>query len=407
MLSRIALVAAVIACAASPAMALYEKDSLVENLNPMNFNTHIKKQDSMNKVKIIEFYSATSPACKSFEKEYNEVAKQLSGIVKVAAVNCDAHKKLCDDYSVTSHPTLKVIPPGGFGVQDFTGERNAKAVYAWAVRFMTHFVEKVSADNLDGFLNQHAGKYKALLFTDKPKTPLIWKGLSVDLHGKMTLGEVKSSEKGVCSRYKVTKFPTILVVKPGQKKPIKFEDKIVYKDLFDFLNRYQETFAMENLAADEEQAAKKPWLSEAFPQLHALSAPDVCYNAEAVCVLAVTKSGPDGKAPKEVYDAVMAAKAKYTSTGGAKFAFMWVDADVETGFSSALGVGNPGLVALRTGKRTRFGKSELDNPLSSDSLGSFLDRVLGGDIQYKPLKDGPPALNPPPAEEKDDKKKKK
>lgn len=164
---------------------------------------------------------------------------------------------------------------------------------------------------------------------------------------------------------------------------------------------------MENLQADEEQAAKKPWLSEALPQLHALSAPDVCYTADSVCVLAFTKPGADGKAPKDVYDNVMSAKAKYASTGGAKFAFMWVDGEKESGFASALGVSNPGLVALRTGKRTRFGKSELDDPLSSDALGSFLDRVLGGDIQYKPLKDGPPALNPPPEEEKDDKKKKK
>lgn len=140
---------------------------------------HIKKPDSMNKVKLIEFYSGSNAACKSFVKEYNELAKQIQGIVKVTAVDCDKHKKICDDYSITSHPTLKVIPPGGFGTQDYTGERNTKAVYAWVVKFLTHFVEKVSADNLDAFLNAQAGKYKALLFTDKPKTPLIWRGVSL------------------------------------------------------------------------------------------------------------------------------------------------------------------------------------------------------------------------------------
>lgn len=36
----------------------------------------------------------------------------------------------------------------------------------------------------------------------------------------------------------MTKFPTILVVKPGQKKPIKFEEKVEYQELFEFLNRY-------------------------------------------------------------------------------------------------------------------------------------------------------------------------
>jgi protein disulfide-isomerase A6 len=404
MMSRLALLAC-LACVLCPAAALYEKDSLVENLNPMNYNTHIKKQDSMNKVKLIEFYSESSASCKSFVKEYNELAKQLKGIITIAAVNCDKHKKICDDNGVTSHPTLKVIPPGGFGTQNYAGERNSKAIYSWVVKFMTHFVQKVNADNLDGFLNAQAGKFKALLFTDKPKTPLIWKGLSVDMETQMTLGEVKSSEKGVCARYKVTKFPTVLVVKPNQKKPIKFEGKIQYGELFEFLNRYQETFAMENLAADEEQALKKPWLSESFPELHALSAPDVCYNSDAVCVIAFTKTGADGKAPKEVTDAIMSAKTKYGSTGGAKFVFMWADAEKEAGYATALGVTNPGLVAMRTGKRTRFGKSEMENPLGSDSLGNFLDRVLGGDLQYKPLKEGPPALNPPPVEEKAEKKK--
>ncbi len=182
--------------------------------------------------------------------------------------------------------------------------------------------------------------------------------------------------------------------------------QIDYKELFEFLNRYQETFAMEKPAADEEEAMKKPWLSEPLPELHALSAPDICYGGEAVCVLAFTPAGADGKPSKDVYDAIMTAKNKHGNSGSSKFVFMWVDANKEQGFAGALGVSNPGLVALRTGKRTRYGKSELDNPLSADAIGSFLDRVLGGDIQYKPLKDGPPALNPPPPEQKDDKKKK-
>ena len=74
-------------------------------------------------------------------------------------------------------------------------------------------------------------------------------------------------------RFKVTKFPTILVVKPGQKKPIKFEGKFTdIREIFEFLNKYQETFALENNAADEELALKKPWLSEAVPELTSISA---------------------------------------------------------------------------------------------------------------------------------------
>ena len=163
-------------------------------------------------------------------------------------------------------------------------------------------------------MEQEAGKYKALLFTDKPKTPLMWRGVSVDLKGKMTLGVVQKDDKGVCSRYKVTKFPQILVVKPGQKKPIKFDGKLTdIREIFEFLNKYQETFAMENSAADEELAQKKPWLSEAVPELTSLSAQDVCYGADAWCVIVAGKRGADGKLEKSVLDTVIASKSKHAS----------------------------------------------------------------------------------------------
>ena len=47
-----------------------------------------------------------------------------------------------------------MIPPGGFGTQDYSGERNEKAVYAWTLKFFSHFVEKVNSENVDAFLNK-------------------------------------------------------------------------------------------------------------------------------------------------------------------------------------------------------------------------------------------------------------
>ena len=135
----------------------------------------------MNHVKLIEFYTETCANCKSFAKEYKELAKQLKGVIKVTAVDCVKEKKICSEYDVKTYPTLKVIPPGGFGVQDYSGERTAKAVYPWVMKFFSHFVEKVTADNIEAFLNKNAGKYKTLLFTDKPKTPLLWRGVRLNL----------------------------------------------------------------------------------------------------------------------------------------------------------------------------------------------------------------------------------
>ena len=45
-------------------------------LNNLNFGTHIKKPDSMNHVKLIEFHK-DSANCKSFVKDYNSLAKTV------------------------------------------------------------------------------------------------------------------------------------------------------------------------------------------------------------------------------------------------------------------------------------------------------------------------------------------
>ena len=100
----------------------------------------------------------------------------------------------------------------------------------------------------------------------------------------------------------------------------------------------------------------------------------------------------------------MASKGKH-SGGTVKLSFMWVDAEREKTFVSALGIDSaPKVAVLRTGKRTRYAKSE--DAVTAANLEKFLERVLNSDVQYTNLKGGPPALTKiePPA---DDKKKKK
>ena len=48
-------------------------------LNHLNFGTHIKKPDSMNHVKLIEFHK-DSANCKAFVKDYNSLAKTVCSL---------------------------------------------------------------------------------------------------------------------------------------------------------------------------------------------------------------------------------------------------------------------------------------------------------------------------------------
>lgn len=101
-----------------------------------------------------------------------------------------------------------------------------------------------------------------LLFTDKPKgTPIIYKGLSVAFEKKLNFGLVRSSDSVLVSKYGIKKFPTVIVVKTGEKKPFVYEGKqFNFEGLFDFLNIYSEVFVPGG-GSSLDSSATKQWMT--------------------------------------------------------------------------------------------------------------------------------------------------
>ena len=54
---------------------------------------------------------------------------------------------------------------------------------------------------------------------------MIYKGLSVAFEKKLNFGLIRSSDDILIDRYGIKKFPTVIVVKTGEKKPIFFNEK--------------------------------------------------------------------------------------------------------------------------------------------------------------------------------------
>ena len=53
-----------------------------------------------------------------------QVAASLKGVAQVGAVNCDDHRKLCQQEGVKGYPTIKAFVPGGpKGGKLFKGDR--------------------------------------------------------------------------------------------------------------------------------------------------------------------------------------------------------------------------------------------------------------------------------------------
>ena len=86
------------------ASALYKFPGPVVELTPANFDKEVIKGDEMW---MVEFYAPWCGHCKSLAPSWELAAKQLRGVVKVGAVDMDAHPSLGQPYDVKGFPTLK------------------------------------------------------------------------------------------------------------------------------------------------------------------------------------------------------------------------------------------------------------------------------------------------------------
>lgn len=54
----------------------------------------------------VNFYSPMCSHCHHLAPTWKEVAKLLSGVVKIAVVNCKDNRKLCYQVGINAYPTL-------------------------------------------------------------------------------------------------------------------------------------------------------------------------------------------------------------------------------------------------------------------------------------------------------------
>ena len=99
----------------------------------------------------------------------------------------------------------------------------------------------VTSDNYQSFMERDPSKYHVLLFTERKTTAPIFKSLSKQFKDKLLFGEVrKTSEKELVDRFKVTQFPTLLVITDPQG----YEGERYTGDLkIDRLNKFLNTYS--------------------------------------------------------------------------------------------------------------------------------------------------------------------
>lgn len=220
--------------------AIYTKKSPVLQVDAKDYDRLIAKS---NQTSIVEFYAPWCGHCQNLKPAYEKAAKNLEGLAKVVAVNCDedANKQFCGTMGVQGFPTLKMVRPRKGGgkpmVEDYQGERTASAIVNAVVQAINNNVVKVEDKTLDKFLNTKNETAKAILFTDKGTTSALMKALAIDFLDVITIGQARNKETKAVETFGIKKFPTLVLLPGGDAPGIVYEGEIKKPAMVKFLSQ--------------------------------------------------------------------------------------------------------------------------------------------------------------------------
>nr|POF19990.1 putative protein disulfide-isomerase [Quercus suber] len=219
--------------------AFYTKSSPVLQLDASSYRSLIEKS---NHTSIVEFYAPWCGHCKNLKPAYEKAAKSLTGLAKVAAVNCDeeSNKPFCGSMGVQGFPTLKIVKPGKKAgkpiVEDYQGARTAKAIVDAVVDKIPNHVARLKDADYAAWLEADS-KPKALLFSDKGATSALLKAIAVDFLGGVSVAQVRNKEKEMVEVFSVTKFPTFVLLPEDGRDPIIYDGEMKKEAMVAFLSQ--------------------------------------------------------------------------------------------------------------------------------------------------------------------------
>merc|ERR1719502_766216 len=222
-------------------------------------------------------------------------------------------------------------------------KHETKAISGKLSKMIPDHSTKVTKDNVDTWLTSDASKPKVLIFSNKKTPPTILKALSSDTGFKRTakFGFVTEDEADVCAKFKVKKFPSLVMQRRSgtELKKETYTGEMNFRALQEWVNPYVESGVGDKVGAGAAQEADsnleddQPWLSQEVPELTSKSANSICFKGEGLCVIYLK----DGAADQKEIDMLSGLSKKFTSQlsdRGAKMKWMWLNLGTETEFKA-------------------------------------------------------------------------
>merc|ERR1712054_599377 len=172
-------------------------------------------------------------------------------------------------------------------------------------KMIPDFSTKLTKDTADSWLSADASKPKVLVFSNKKNPPTILKALSSDTVFKRTakFGFVTEDEADVCAKFKVKKFPSVVMQRKvgTELKKETYSGEMNFGKLHEWVNPYVESGVGDKVGAGAAQEAEsnleddQPWLSQEVPELTSKSTNSICFKGEGLCVIYLKDGAADQK----------------------------------------------------------------------------------------------------------------
>lgn len=372
----------------------------------------------------VEFYADWCDHCKELAPKWERLATRLDGVARVGAVDADASSKLVARHSVQGYPTIltfagRVVGDARPSVE-YEGDRSVVALANHVKAHLPTYVAVVRPSGVDAFFDDARRLPHVLLFSPKNTTSPLYKGLSAAYAGQLSLGELRTANNpdaaATLARFRLTgrdtprpKLPALLAFPPSSSAPAeavwhtgKMDPPSLRSFLDDIVARMGPS-AAGSAAAGGGGGAGAGGDAPTFEQPTvadmgvAVLSSRADYDAHCgaredgrLCALSLGAGlvSESGRAEVEA----LAERFRFDN-----LAFAVADTGASAGaaaLAEVLGVGPRSEGETATGPLAGFvvvrPKKGRVAVMEGTDVGSFLDRVVGGDARYKRLNEDLP-----------------
>ncbi|CAB3373415.1 Hypothetical predicted protein [Cloeon dipterum] len=382
----------------STSNALYPSSSEVVELTPSNFDKLVVQSDD---VWIVEFFAPWCGHCQSLVPEYSKAAKALKGVVKVGAVDADAHKSLGSRFGVSGFPTLKVFGSNKNKPEDYRGARTAQGLVDAGFKALRDAVDDRLGGKRSGGGGSSGGSGSdkdVIELTDSNFATKVlesedlwlvefyapwcghcknlaphWAKAATELKGKVKVGALDATAHTyMASKYGVQGYPTIKIFNAGKKDSSSVEDYNGGRTASDIVN-----FALDKLAENIPP-----------PEVKELSSNEVLKEAcgeHPLCVVSVLPHILDcqSKCRNEFIDMLKDLGEKYKKK---MWGWVWTEAGKQPALEDGLEIGGFGYPAMAVVNAKKMKFSILRGSFSADGINEFLRDLSYGRGSTAPLR---------------------